>query len=90
MVVITEVVAILAATEAEAMEVKEMGITIEEDMEDKEMAITIEEDMEVKEMGTITTEVMMETGVEVSGENVDKEEDIREEVAVVEGDKEVA
>lgn len=77
MVVITEVVAILAATEAEAMEVKEMGITIEEDME-------------VKEMGTITTEVMMETGVEVSGENVDKEEDIREEVAVVEGDKEVA
>ena len=59
-----EVVAILAATEAEAMEVKEMG--------------------------TITTEVMMETGVEVSGENVGKEEDIREEVAVVEGDKEVA
>ena len=77
MVVITEVVAILAATEAEAMEVKEMGITIEEDME-------------VKEMGTITTEVMMETGVEVSGENVDKEEDIREEVAVVEVDKVVA
>ena len=77
MVVITEVVAILAATEAEAMEVKEMGITIEEDME-------------VKEMGTITTEVMMETGAEVSGENVGKEEDIREEVAVVEGDKEVA
>ena len=77
MVVITEVVAILAATEAEAMEGKEMGITIEEDME-------------VKEMGTITTEVMMETGVEVSGETVGKEEDIREEVAVVEGDKEVA
>ena len=77
MVVITEVVAILAATEAEAMEVKEMGITIEEDME-------------VKEMGTITTEVMMETGAEVSGENVGTEEDIREEVAVVEEDKEVA
>jgi len=77
MVVIMEVVAILAATEAEATEVQEMGITIEEDME-------------VKEMGTITTEVMMETGVEVSEQNVGKEEDIREEVAVVEGDKEVA
>ena len=77
MVVIMEVVVILVATEAEAMEVKEMGITIEEDME-------------VKEMGTITTEVMMETGVEASEENVGKEEDIREEVAVVEGDKGVA
>ena len=77
MVVIMEVVAILAATEAEAMEVKEMGITIEEDME-------------VKEMATITTEVMIETGVEASGENVGKVGDIRAEVAVVEGDKEVA
>ena len=77
MVVIMEVVAILAATEAEAMEVKEM-------------VITIEEDMEVKEMATITTEVMIETGVEASGENVGKVGDIRAEVAVVEGDKEVA
>ena len=77
MVVILEVVAILVATEAEAMEVKE---TI----------ITIEEDMEVKEMATITTEVMIETGVEASGENVGKVGDIRAEVAVVEGDKEVA
>ena len=77
MVVISEVVAILVATEAEAMEVKE---TI----------ITIEEDMEVKEMATITTEVMIETGVEASGENVGKVGDIRAEVAVVEGDKEVA
>ena len=77
MVVILEVVAILVATEAEAMEVKE---TI----------ITIEEDMEVKEMAIITTEVMIETGVEASGENVGKVGDIRAEVAVVEGDKEVA
>ena len=77
MVVILEVVVILVATEVEAMEVKE---TI----------ITIEEDMEVKEMATITTEVMIETGVEASGENVGKVGDIRAEVAVVEGDKEVA